>query len=376
MWRPQIRPTNVPRTPAERKEIIRQTTFPLGCTLSLQGLNTSCATRFTAGLSTVCFCIPEFEHAKQSTAAGYIWLYHCVHTQDTILQKNREKLVAPTIRFEDLSEHLPQYTGARDSFTVNRVQSFRVVARRVFLSPLFLTSLLSIHGTVHPQTIYNTEDPFADEAADIIVRSITDNVDFRVQKAFLSVASPVFRSMFSLPQGEPQIASGLAESMKDGLPIMMLDEDHETLGTLLRMCYPRWMIMDCGPLFPNIERVLAVFTAAKKYVMDGVEREVREVLVAPRFVEPDPLRMFALMVKDDLYDEAKICARYTLRTPVLGEVYRPELEYITAGCTTGFNSTTSAAELQPTASANLKICAGLRARQNVGSSARSVEETR
>ncbi|KAJ7255462.1 hypothetical protein B0H12DRAFT_1233074 [Mycena haematopus] len=182
-----------------------------------------------------------------------------------------------------------------------------------------------------PQTIYNTEDPFADEAADIIVRSITDNVDFRVQKAFLSVASPVFRSMFSLPQGEPQIASGLAESMKDGLPIMMLDEDHETLGTLLRMCYPRWMIMDCGPLFPNIERVLAVFTAAKKYVMDGVEREVREVLVAPRFVEPDPLRMFALMVKDDLYDEAKICARYTLRTPVLGEVYRPELEYITAG---------------------------------------------
>ncbi|KAJ6518937.1 hypothetical protein C8R45DRAFT_1116785 [Mycena sanguinolenta] len=181
-------------------------------------------------------------------------------------------------------------------------------------------------------TICNTETPFAREAADIIVRSMSDNVDFRVQKAFLSVTSSVFRDMFSLPQSESRVASGFsAGDVQDGLHIITLDEDHETLGTLLRMCYPRWMVMDCQPLFPTLERVLAVLTAAKKYAMDGVEQEIRAVLVAPRFIEPNPLRAFALAMKDNLYDEAKICARYTLQTPILGKLYMPELEYITAG---------------------------------------------
>ncbi|KAF7356461.1 BTB domain-containing protein [Mycena venus] len=175
--------------------------------------------------------------------------------------------------------------------------------------------------------------PFNDDAADIIVRSVPDNVDFRVHKAFLSVASPVFRDMFSLPQNEAMVAaSGFSAAfMKDGLHIVTLDEDQETLGTLLRMCYPQWMLLDCDPLLPTIERVLAVFEAASKYAMDGIEQQVRAALVAPRFVEPNPLRVFAIAVKHRLYEEAKICARYTLRTPVLGKAYKPELEHITAG---------------------------------------------
>ncbi|KAF7370487.1 hypothetical protein MSAN_00680500 [Mycena sanguinolenta] len=180
--------------------------------------------------------------------------------------------------------------------------------------------------------IYNTETPFTHDAADIIVRSMSDNVDFPVQKAFLAAASVVFQDMFSLPQNESHIGSGFsAGNMKNGLHIMTLDEDEETLGTLLRMCYPRWMVIDCEPLFPTLEHTLAVFTAAKKYAMDGVEREVRAVLVAPRFIEQNPLRAFALVMRDNLYDEAKTCARYTLRTPILSKVYMPELEYITAG---------------------------------------------
>jgi hypothetical protein len=153
-----------------------------------------------------------------------------------------------------------------------------------------------------------------------------------VHKAFLSVASAVFRDMFSLPQSEAQVPSGFsAGDMKDGLHIVTLEENKETLGSLLRMCYPRWMVVDCGPLLPSIERVLAVFEAAKKYAMDGVEREARAAFVAPRLVEPDPLRGFALALKHGLYDEAKICARYTLCMPVLKMEYTPELENITAG---------------------------------------------
>ncbi|KAJ7105466.1 hypothetical protein C8R43DRAFT_1046388 [Mycena crocata] len=176
----------------------------------------------------------------------------------------------------------------------------------------------------------SNETPFNDEAADIIVRSSADKVDFRVHKAFLAVASPVFRDMLSLPQGE--LSSDASDvHVKDGLHIVPLDEDEKTLGTLLRMCYPAWMLADCEPLFPTVERVLAVFEAAKKYAMDGVDREARAALLDPRFIHPDPLRMFVLAVKHGLHDEAKVCARDTLRLPVLGRDYMPELEHITAG---------------------------------------------
>ncbi|KAJ7654496.1 hypothetical protein DFH06DRAFT_515957 [Mycena polygramma] len=176
------------------------------------------------------------------------------------------------------------------------------------------------------------EDPFKDDTADIIIRSGPDKVDFRVHKAFLAAASPVFRDTFSLPQSEVKTASGFsAGDMKDGLHVVTLEEDQETLGTLLRMCYPKWMLLDCKPLLSTIEGVLAVLSAAIKYAMDGVEREVRTALVDPRFVEANPLRVFALAVKHGLDNEAKICARSTLRLPVLGMNYTPELEQITAG---------------------------------------------
>ncbi|KAJ7180782.1 hypothetical protein C8R46DRAFT_1211087 [Mycena filopes] len=168
--------------------------------------------------------------------------------------------------------------------------------------------------------------PFKD--GDMIVRSIPDKVDFRVHKAFLAVAAAVFRDMFTLPQGEDVlIATGQDVVETIAIPFT---EDKDTLDSLLRLCYPPWML-DGTPILPTIERVLSVLTAVQKYAMDGVERQVRAALVAPHFIEPDPLRLFALCVKHGLHAEAKICARYTLRTPVLGKPYTPELEEITGG---------------------------------------------
>ncbi|KAK7012853.1 hypothetical protein R3P38DRAFT_3402298 [Favolaschia claudopus] len=176
------------------------------------------------------------------------------------------------------------------------------------------------------------EVPFNDQDADLIVRSVPDKIDFRVHKAFLSVTSLVFRDMLSLPQCELEGSSGFAAAMmKDGLHIVPLVEDQKTIAILLKMCYPRWMIRDCEPLFSTVDEVLTVLTAAKKYAMDGVEREVCAVLVSPRFLEPDPLRVFALAVQHGFYGEAKICGGFTLRTPILQREYKPELEYITAG---------------------------------------------
>ncbi|KAJ7224115.1 hypothetical protein GGX14DRAFT_648551 [Mycena pura] len=179
---------------------------------------------------------------------------------------------------------------------------------------------------------YNESVPFNDEGADVIVRSSEDKVDFRVHRAVLSMASPFFGTMFSLPQGDTAVLGG---NTRDGLPVVEFAEDKGTLAVLLRLCYPAHMVLDCIDalrLLPTIELVLSVLVAADKYQMDGVERLARSAFVDIRFLDSESpaLRLFALAVKNGLHAEAKVWARHTLSAPVLGQYYIRELEYITA----------------------------------------------
>ena len=74
----------------------------------------------------------------------------------------------------------------------------------------------------------STRPPFDDADADVIFRS-SDGVEFRLYKNAIAKASPVFRDMFTLPDGpalttEPQVVP--------------LTEDADTLERLFRLCYP------------------------------------------------------------------------------------------------------------------------------------------
>ena len=69
---------------------------------------------------------------------------------------------------------------------------------------------------------------------------------------FLSYASPIFRDMFALPQ-VPQ--GDNSNEMKDGLPIVQVTEEKETLERLLSMCYP--MAID-PPELGTLEKVHAL----------------------------------------------------------------------------------------------------------------------
>lgn len=65
--------------------------------------------------------------------------------------------------------------------------------------------------------------------ADIILRSGGAKVvEFRAHRAILSIASPVFETMFSLPQ----------PGAEKPLPVCDLSEDANTLEALLRFIYP------------------------------------------------------------------------------------------------------------------------------------------
>jgi len=64
---------------------------------------------------------------------------------------------------------------------------------------------------------------------DVILRSGGPKVaEFRVHKVILSIASPVFEEMFSLPQ----------PATEEDLPVCDIFEDAATVEALLRLVYP------------------------------------------------------------------------------------------------------------------------------------------
>ncbi|OJA08962.1 hypothetical protein AZE42_06846 [Rhizopogon vesiculosus] len=99
--------------------------------------------------------------------------------------------------------------------------------------------------------------PFDNHDYDIILRSC-DGVDFRVFKLILSLASPVFKDMFTLPQ------TGL-QSNVFSVPVIPMTETSTTMRSLLLLCYPT-----ANSTFNSLADTKAVLEAARKYVMGGV----------------------------------------------------------------------------------------------------------
>lgn len=164
--------------------------------------------------------------------------------------------------------------------------------------------------------------PFDHPEADIILRS-SDSVNFRVFKLFLTLASPVFKTMFKLPQP----AVGTNEDTKDSLPVVSVQENSKTLDTFLRFCYPSTLAED--PSLENLTDIKAILGAARKYSLDLIERKVCQALASPKVLEAEPLRCFAIARNARLKHETITAARYTLRQPLI-PTWFAEIDMITA----------------------------------------------
>jgi len=137
---------------------------------------------------------------------------------------------------------------------------------------------------------------FGTTDADVILRS-TDGQEFHVHKTMLSIASPVFRDMFTLPQppspGPPSI------------PIVDMCELGNVLDLFLRCLYPvsKLAVEDFGLLE-------ALITAAEKYETDVVLDAVKSWLAIPANLRRDPLRAYAIACTSTAFDEqAKFAAK-------------------------------------------------------------------
>ncbi|EIM83865.1 uncharacterized protein STEHIDRAFT_159480 [Stereum hirsutum FP-91666 SS1] len=159
-----------------------------------------------------------------------------------------------------------------------------------------------------PTEIKDAPAPFDDRDADVILRSC-DLVDFRVFKVVLSFASPVFKSMFTLPQSPSSARTIVADDddHRDGIPVVRLSEDATTLESVLRACYP-----GTSPHIDCLEDIVRVLTVAEKYEMEVFRVTAREMLL--NGLESRPFLRYAIARRFKFKD---VCTRAAVASLVL-----------------------------------------------------------
>jgi len=126
--------------------------------------------------------------------------------------------------------------------------------------------------------------------------SAAGTIDFRVHKCLLSPVSPIFKTMFTVPQ-PPTDAPGT-------LPHVDVTESPETWETIFRTIYPT-----PTPVIDSIDDLGYLFLAAEKYktqfVIDSHENGFRD----REFIQRDPLRLYAIACACGFEECAKYVAR-------------------------------------------------------------------
>jgi len=160
-----------------------------------------------------------------------------------------------------------------------------------------------------------------DPTADVILRSM-DLVDFRAHKLILSFASPLFRDMFNVGK-----SSGHMPGQNDGRSavVPMKEETADVVEKLLRLCYPVE-----PPSWESASQIHPVLAAAIKYQLETISTTLRKELMSPRFLQSEPLRIFAIACHLKLSDEARVAAVHTLRQPMIFEGAIKELQFVSS----------------------------------------------
>jgi len=158
----------------------------------------------------------------------------------------------------------------------------------------------------------------------VVLRSC-DDVSYRVHRIILTMASPVFADMFSLPQ--PSDTPSETDQRSVSPPIVDLTEDGKTIRAILDACYP---FRD--PDLDDLDAVRTALEAAAKYeVAKAIQLGERRLQA---FVQKEPLRVFAIACRMDFEKMAKAAAHQVHARSIFkaGLVYVKELDEVPAGC--------------------------------------------
>ena len=130
--------------------------------------------------------------------------------------------------------------------------------------------------------------------ADVILRA-SGGKEFHAHKLILSLASTVFRDMFSVPQPPP--------TEPTQLPIVDVDDPPEALEIFLQIIYPTH-----NPPINNIETLVSILRLAEKYGAKAVVDAHKEYLLSMATDSP-PIHLYAILCACGRKKEAEAAAR-------------------------------------------------------------------
>ena len=137
---------------------------------------------------------------------------------------------------------------------------------------------------------------FRADDADIVIR-VEGSLDFRVHKFILSLASPFFKEMFTIPQPPP--------TASDVLPHVDVHETARTWENIFRTIYST----QPDPTIDTLDDLESLLSAARKYEMQCIFDSHKNSFERRAFMEQDPLRLYAIACGCGLDDQAKYVAR-------------------------------------------------------------------
>ena len=154
-----------------------------------------------------------------------------------------------------------------------------------------------------PPTAMHQDETFNFPDGDIILRALgPPSCDFRVHKLVLSLASPIFEDMFSLPQPTPEdTASSAAE-----VEIVQVTDPPEALDIVLRLIYPAVPPSSGGCLDTLVECLVIT----DKYEIEGAKARLRRALV--QYNTTQPLRVYAIASRFGFANLADSTSRHIL----------------------------------------------------------------
>jgi len=170
-----------------------------------------------------------------------------------------------------------------------------------------------------PEQVECAEAPFNEAQADLILRSSdVVPVHFRVFKNILSLASPVFADMFSIPSPSPP-----SEKPHDEVQVVPLSEHSTVLDMALRHIYPVQRTPKADTL--HCASILAEFS--RKYQVEALYPFITWYLKDS--IENDPVGVYAIAVTYGYDDIGADAARLCLEIP-FSDLQSSYLRYATA----------------------------------------------
>ena len=136
---------------------------------------------------------------------------------------------------------------------------------------------------------------FCADDADFIIRA-AGILDFRVHKSILSLVSPIFKDMFSIPQPPPDTPHAP--------PRIDVQESARAWEIILQTIYPM-----PNPIIENLDDLESLLLAAKKYEMQYVIDSHAASFTHRPFLQDNPLRLYAIACACGSDDQAKYVAR-------------------------------------------------------------------